>query len=844
MVLDRLRFRIHSCSGQDPDHPVTNLETKDPTSPGWQSERFCFWPQEIVLDLGRDAHLRKLQILSHQFMIASRVDIAVAQTRAVSASTKYNNQSTEHAIRFLKLGYTTFGSNEETSFMTRELRSIHMDVRARFIRIRLQKCSVNVHNQYNQVSIVALNIIGQDSFDDPENHELITDLTPGKIPPLDLTSPVRVPRTHRTDRVDPSLDLSFTLGQDRHVASTLERLSQLKAHCIECEEYLLAKKIQTVVESLRPLGQELLKLETVKQKAVLVEDFESAEILKNMIRSKRKEAYHRLGINQILGNTQDVSNDASQQLPNPNSPYLGASMPLPGIGSSKLTGTHSSRGHTTIGPEPTTSPVDRSFLLSQHQARLVPPIAAHQNGYLNDNYNRDQDMGLVSSEQHRHEKQPLSPIHPQHTPPHTNIQSTEENDENDTILAGKRSLERSSPPIPTHQYPTITNDDTPSQENEVYHMQSEQPRPYSPPIPTLQAKKDQPRPPSRPLPDSGNKEDANPSETAIASKQPNSRTGSAQGESEGAVTELSAKVKEEASPALQIFGEDIVASFYSKSYVAKVEGLDALIPKLDSNILESQIKEHGVEELLTAIKILLSRALHDSRTQVTEKVVQTTKTLVESLDQQHHRSLHRIIPPLFPLFLSKLSDTSARARSVAVKSVAEVIKVTWKVHTTEACSLLLVAPKKPHIVPRDFNGRVDVIRELFTYMHLGPTQPGQIGAQEVIEFARLGLDHKSGEVRETATKLVLDIIHKFNRNVLDILPENQTWPTVISEAIKAVRNGEITDFEPQEPDQQEEEDQSLEAKENEKNEAINDAASDVAYDAIQEEEDDNLDKPN
>lgn len=166
-----------------------------------------------------------------------------------------------------------------------------------------------------------------------------------------------------------------------------------------------------------------------------------------------------------------------------------------------------------------------------------------------------------------------------------------------------------------------------------------------------------------------------------------------------------------------------------------------MIPKLDSNILESQIKEHGVEELLTAIKILLSRALHDSRTQVfcltylqpgkceregflghrkscanhqnvggigkyiRAKQFSFNTTFSIQLDQQHHRSLHRIIPPLFPLFLSKLSDTSARARcisyiqssnfyvnitsrSVAVKSVAEVIKVTWKVCMQTNCMVV------------------------------------------------------------------------------------------------------------------------------------------------------------
>jgi centrosomal protein CEP104 len=44
------------------------------------------------------------------------------------------------------LGHVSLGDNVETGFKSRELKSVHVDVVARFIRVLAHKCHVNVHN--------------------------------------------------------------------------------------------------------------------------------------------------------------------------------------------------------------------------------------------------------------------------------------------------------------------------------------------------------------------------------------------------------------------------------------------------------------------------------------------------------------------------------------------------------------------------------------------------------------------------------------------------------------------------------------------------------------------------
>ena len=64
------------------------------------------------------------------------------------------------------LSYVELSSNERTDFRARELKSVHVDAEGTFLKLVLHKNFVNKLNQFNQVGIVAINIIGNDLEDD------------------------------------------------------------------------------------------------------------------------------------------------------------------------------------------------------------------------------------------------------------------------------------------------------------------------------------------------------------------------------------------------------------------------------------------------------------------------------------------------------------------------------------------------------------------------------------------------------------------------------------------------------------------------------------------------------
>ena len=70
--------------------------------------RFCLYPQEIILQLDQAARIRMVQLLSHNSMIASKVEFFI--------STKY--RPNDHTT-FTRLGYVSFSDNQSSNYKVR-----------------------------------------------------------------------------------------------------------------------------------------------------------------------------------------------------------------------------------------------------------------------------------------------------------------------------------------------------------------------------------------------------------------------------------------------------------------------------------------------------------------------------------------------------------------------------------------------------------------------------------------------------------------------------------------------------------------------------------------------------
>merc|ERR1711871_986873 len=90
----------------------------------------------------------QVQILSHQSKIASKIEIYVG------------SGSDYHGSKYIRLGYLSLDDNERSSYQARELKTVYLEHVRNFVKLVIHQCHANKYNLFNQVGIVAVNLIG------------------------------------------------------------------------------------------------------------------------------------------------------------------------------------------------------------------------------------------------------------------------------------------------------------------------------------------------------------------------------------------------------------------------------------------------------------------------------------------------------------------------------------------------------------------------------------------------------------------------------------------------------------------------------------------------------------
>lgn len=305
----RLKYKIVKCTSEDPEFPSSELLVHSPQTKGWQTARFCDFPQEVVLQFETPVHLRQVQFLSHQSKIATKIELF---TSLPASGTEARCDTTQ----FKRLGYLSLDSNERSQFQARELKSVYVDVSAQFLRILFHKCHVNKYNIVNQVGIIALNCLGEALGPDlavgppPPNPALARGNTPAapaqtRQQPTPLHSPSaqqqqQQPQQQERQRQEAPAAAIPALAapakdpdEGKYDERTLEKIRNLnlaKDRAVEAEDYEEAKRCKEMVVRLRQIGQSLRDLEERKRQAVQNEDYDVAKALKAEIDNLRQQA--------------------------------------------------------------------------------------------------------------------------------------------------------------------------------------------------------------------------------------------------------------------------------------------------------------------------------------------------------------------------------------------------------------------------------------------------------------------------------------------------------------------------------------------------------------------------
>jgi len=294
--MSKLRFRVVHATSEDPSYPAEELNVHSPNTRGWQSVKFCEFPQELGFEIdGGDVKVSQVQILSHQSKIATKIEIFIGAGSSYSSAT------------FKRLGYLSLDSNERSQYQARELKTVYIDNQGRYIRLLVHRNYVNKQNLFNQVGIVAVNLLGADNggggerssggalhaagggaYNNPLNDLSIDmNLDPQTAAKLRLLSDAKVRLLTHLSRLSESP--SFLLP-----AASLNTPSSLQARAVATEDYLVAKQIKVVEGDLKSLGARLAQLDMAKRQAVGAEDYDRAKEIKDETDELRGEIERRI----------------------------------------------------------------------------------------------------------------------------------------------------------------------------------------------------------------------------------------------------------------------------------------------------------------------------------------------------------------------------------------------------------------------------------------------------------------------------------------------------------------------------------------------------------------------
>lgn len=693
----RLKYRIVRCTSEEPDFPVSELLAHSQQTKGWQTARYCDFPQEVCLQFESPVHLRQVQFLSHQSKIATKIELFTGLTPA-------SGPCQLEAVQFKRLGYLSLDNNERSQFQARELKSVYVDVVAQFLRIVFHKCHVNRYNALNQVGLIALSCLGEVLSPSELANKLAeaagtAPITKPEVPaPVEPAVPPAAPAAPAASAAAPAVPVSVPaalmaspspskaqillaekhspatapsaeileppppapvsiqppiskvasdladLDEAKYDVKTLERLKSLlveKQKCVEAEDYGGAKRCKEAIVMLKKSGLRICELEEQKKAAVENEEYDVAKSLKSEIDRLRHQC-------------EGVEEKESKEPPPLSAPLVVEKTPGP-----------------------------------RRSQRTSYPKAARP--------------AIPPSEDEPEDVQAKLPLQPSRSA---------------RSVGGYRAAPE-APPVVSQEMPV-----TPSVGS------------------TAKPKSSWPQNGVR---GDGFKSDFNgkPPQEAFAEAHYSSN-GTPNQEELGQPEPIPPNLMSQAEPLFSVFGSHLIQCVFSKSWSFR----DSALEKLAGELREQK----DIDPPVSAYIAILMRTIPDKNVQVFHSSAALLQALCSTSGAcLEINDLQGALEPLLPLLAERLGDANARAEKTARDAHLDLARC---VGAAFAAQHLLRPPKKKTVPPRVYSSRLQLLATLVSEFGVQPKQPSGLALEPAAQLAMEWFSNPAAEVRESAVRLI------------------------------------------------------------------------------------------
>nr|XP_057940927.1 centrosomal protein of 104 kDa isoform X2 [Doryrhamphus excisus] len=641
----KIGFIVVSSSSHEDNFNAKELMVHAPTVRGWRSSKLCSYPQHITLQLVERSRVKKLQLLAHHYLIPAKVEFQIGDTLPEPSTSAVVGQ-------LRRLGYVSLSDNEKTGFKARELKSVHVDAVGTYLKITFHQNHVNRHNRYNQVSLVAINVLGEpldgNAFHTmPSREQLIEHY----LTSTQLEAALDATLAGKCNSTSPLDDLAFDMYQDPEVAHIIRQLDQKKKDMVRQERYEEAKYLKQAIADLQKAGEHLARFDVEKQSAMEKEDYDLAKKKKDEMDEYRQGVYQQLKI------TSAAEPSPSQEVPSP-------------------------------------------LRSSDHQSPPAKPFDTIRKGKA---FSKTPQSHLTDSDTVSPKSNPSDITRASSTLPKIDVTSLPYDE---MLLPAPQRKDQQ--PVEDIQSPVM-------KQFLLHDTQRTLPSP----------------------------------------------------ETGGEPEPLSEKAQREAGLQIEVFGESLVASAYSKSWSNREEALLAVHKKLLE--VSSTTPKEELRNMIRATVFLVKRALLEKVSSVFQASLKLLFFMFSQLIPGLGRTeVTHCLDQTWPNLLARTGDSTRRLRFNAIACIQEIAALK-EVRALQFIPTELAKPFKSNFPSRLAQSRLELLESLL--VELGTENSG-FTLENVMMFCTTALEHSASAVREQAARIILSMYKQHGAAALVYLPQS------------------------------------------------------------------------
>ena len=325
--IGQLEYSFINFTSQDPIHPINSLNLKNnKNNIGWVSDRYCIYPQEILIQFPTMVNIKQINILINESKIPKMIEfincIPVGEKNKFIINNDNISKLIPSEFNYENIGFIKLSSNAENNFKSRELRKIYINVNSEYLKIKVHRNYSNNLNMFCQVGIVSLEFLGTKkeikkkiNVDD-ENNNLENNTNKNVNDTIESLFDV----CFDTDDIDENyIDEKMDKQTNDKLKELIEEMNKKK----ENEEYDECKFIKDKIDKIRKISLKIYTLEEEKKDAANKNDFDKAKEIKFSIEKIKKLLEFYLSDNNIYNKeNKNNINKINKNINNNNNNYV------------------------------------------------------------------------------------------------------------------------------------------------------------------------------------------------------------------------------------------------------------------------------------------------------------------------------------------------------------------------------------------------------------------------------------------------------------------------------------------------------------------------------------------